>query len=96
MYVVHSSKAKDLSQLSSLGHFLKGSSATLGLTKVKDSCEKIQHLGVKKDESGIQDITDESLCLDKIKKTLDTMKKDYKQAEKHLKKFYGDSELTAP
>ena len=28
-------KEKDLAELSSLGHFLKGSSATLGLTKVK-------------------------------------------------------------
>jgi len=34
-----------LKTLSELGHFLKGSSATLGLTKVKDSCEKIQHYG---------------------------------------------------
>lgn len=90
MYIVHFSKARDLPQLSSLGHFLKGSSATLGLTKVKDSCEKIQHLGVKKDENGTHDITDESLCLDKIKKTLDVMKKDYRQAEIHLTGFYGE------
>ncbi|KAL0640497.1 Phosphorelay intermediate protein [Maublancomyces gigas] len=88
-------KARDLPQLSSLGHFLKGSSATLGLTKVKDSCEKIQHLGVKKDENGTHDITDESLCLDKIKKTLDTMKKDYRQAEVHLTKFYSE-EIDSP
>merc|ERR1712000_228939 len=39
---------EDLEQLSALGHFLKGSSATLGLTKVKDSCEKIQHFGARK------------------------------------------------
>lgn len=37
-----SSKAKNLTELSHLGHFLKGSSATLGFTKVKDECEKIQ------------------------------------------------------
>ncbi|KAI7689245.1 hypothetical protein KC322_g11940, partial [Hortaea werneckii] len=43
---------KDLAQLSALGHFLKGSSATLGLTKVKDSCEKIQHFGAHKDGTG--------------------------------------------
>jgi len=34
---------QDLQELSSLGHFLKGSSATLGLTKVKDMCEEMQH-----------------------------------------------------
>lgn len=84
-------KAKDLSQLSSLGHFLKGSSATLGLTKVKDSCEKIQHFGVKKDEDGTHDIPDEGACLEKIKKTLDVMKEDYRQAEKYLLKFYDDT-----
>lgn len=96
MYFVHFSKARDLPQLSSLGHFLKGSSATLGLTKVKDSCEKIQHLGVKKDENGTHDITDESLSLDKIKKTLDTMKKDYRQAEVHLTKFYSEELGSSP
>lgn len=90
-YVVHLRKAKDLSQLSSLGHFLKGSSATLGLTKVKDSCEKIQHFGIKKDEDGTHDIPDESACLEKIKKTLDVMKEDYRQAEKYLLKFYDDA-----
>jgi len=89
-------EAKDLPQLSSLGHFLKGSSATLGLTEVKDSCEKIQHLGVKKDENGAHDITDESLCLDKIKKTLDVMKKDYHQARVHLARFYGEGEEGLP
>ncbi|KAH0614583.1 uncharacterized protein H6S33_000219 [Morchella sextelata] len=83
-------KQKDLQQLSSLGHFLKGSSATLGLTKVKDSCEKIQHFGVKKDEDGTHDIPDETKCLEKIKKTLDEMKEDYRQAEKYLLKFYDD------
>ena len=36
------SEAKNLTELSHLGHFLKGSSATLGFTKVKDECEKIQ------------------------------------------------------
>ncbi|RPB13493.1 putative multistep phosphorelay regulator 1, partial [Morchella conica CCBAS932] len=87
----NSVKAKDLSQLSSLGHFLKGSSATLGLTKVKDSCEKIQHFGIKKDEDGTHDIPDESACLEKIKKTLDVMKEDYRQAEKYLLKFYDDA-----
>lgn len=76
--------------MSSLGHFLKGSSATLGLTKVKDSCEKIQHFGVKKDEDGTHDIPDETKCLEKIKKTLDEMKEDYRQAEKYLLKFYDD------
>jgi hypothetical protein len=42
----------DLSQLHSLGHFLKGSSATLGLIKVRDSCEMIQNYGDYKNVKG--------------------------------------------
>jgi len=81
-------KAGDLATLSSLGHFLKGSSATLGLTKVKDSCEKIQHYGLKKDEAGIADEPDEAKCLARIKDTLKTVKEEYAEVEKVLKKFY--------
>lgn len=82
-------KEKDLPQLSSLGHFLKGSSATLGLTKVKDSCEKIQHYGQKKDEAGTTDEPDEKLCLERIKDTLEAVKEEYAEVEKVLKKFYA-------
>merc|ERR1712144_82789 len=80
---------KDLATLSSLGHFLKGSSATLGLTKVKDSCEKIQHYGQKKDDEGTEDEPDEDKCLERIKDTLVTVKEEYAEVEKVLKKFYG-------
>ncbi|KAK0102459.1 hypothetical protein ONS95_006078 [Cadophora gregata] len=80
---------KDLATLSSLGHFLKGSSATLGLTKVKDSCEKIQHYGQKKDDEGTEDEPDEDKCLERCKDTLVTVKEEYAEVEKVLKKFYG-------
>jgi len=80
---------KDLATISSLGHFLKGSSATLGLTKVKDSCEKLQHYGQKKDAAGAIDEPDEELCLSRIKDTLVTVKEDYAEVEKVLKKFYA-------
>ncbi|QSZ32855.1 hypothetical protein DSL72_002435 [Monilinia vaccinii-corymbosi] len=79
----------DLATLSSLGHFLKGSSATLGLTKVKDSCEKIQHYGQKKDEAGTADEPDEAKCLARVKETLESVKEEYKEVEKVLKKFYA-------
>ncbi|KAF7927074.1 hypothetical protein BELL_0113g00170 [Botrytis elliptica] len=82
-------KEKDLATLSSLGHFLKGSSATLGLTKVKDSCEKIQHYGQQKDEAGTTDEPDKEKCLARIKETLVSVKEEYKEVEKVLKKFYA-------
>lgn len=80
---------KELKTLSDLGHFLKGSSATLGLTKVKDSCEKIQHLGLKTDESGIKPIS-ETESLTKLKPIIEQVKQEFYDVEKVLKKFYND------
>ncbi|KAF9877792.1 hpt domain-containing protein [Colletotrichum karsti] len=82
---------KDLEKLSQLGHFLKGSSATLGLVKVRDSCEKIQRYGKKENEDGSPE-KDEKLCLDQITKTLEALKTEYEDAEKILKKFYNTTE----
>jgi len=87
----NSLKDGDLQQLSALGHFLKGSSATLGLTKVKDSCEKIQHFGSHKDETGTVDEPDSQKCLDRIKQTLADVKVEYAEVEKVLRKFYEGS-----
>lgn len=83
---------RDLLQLSSLGHFLKGSSATLGLIKLKEACEKIQNLGAGLDASGAGKITDSARSLDEIEKTLEVMKQDYDQVSEFLKSFYGDFE----
>lgn len=82
---------KDLKTLSELGHFLKGSSATLGLTKVKDSCEKIQHFGQMKDETGTKDITEEE-GLKKLKIIIEQAKTEFTDVEKVLKEFYNDEE----
>ncbi|KAH8428316.1 Hpt domain-containing protein [Aspergillus melleus] len=82
---------KKLAELSSLGHFLKGSSATLGLIKVKDACEKIQHFGAGKDETGSTDEPDDEVSLKNIQKTLTQAKKDYKEVEKFLRKYFGES-----
>ncbi|KAK7518763.1 signal transduction histidine kinase [Phyllosticta citriasiana] len=81
---------KDLAQLSQLGHFLKGSSATLGLTKVKDSCEKIQHFGAHKDETGTHSEPDDKVCLERLTKTIAQAKQEFKDVEKVLRKFYHD------
>lgn len=80
--------AKNLDELSKLGHFLKGSSATLGLTKVKDSCEKIQRYGKKENEDGTPE-TDEELCLSRVTDTLKSLKTEYTEAETALKKFFN-------
>ena len=81
---------RDLAQLSALGHFLKGSSATLGLTKVKDSCEKIQHFGAHKDETGTRDEPSDDKCLEKLKATIAQAKEEFREVEKALRRFYHD------
>lgn len=81
---------KDLAQLSALGHFLKGSSATLGLTKVKDSCEKIQHFGAHMDETGTKEEPDDEKCLKNCKTTIEQAKTEFKEVEVALKRFYRD------
>ncbi|KAI4764895.1 histidine containing phosphotransmitter protein [Aureobasidium sp. EXF-3400] len=83
---------KDLAQLSALGHFLKGSSATLGLTKVKDHCEKIQHYGAHKDETGTRDEPDVEVCLDNLKVSIAQAKKEFKVVERLLRRFYHDDD----
>ncbi|KAI9155374.1 putative histidine phosphotransferase HPT1p [Paramyrothecium foliicola] len=80
-------EAKDLEKLSSLGHFLKGSSATLGLVKVRDGCEKIQRFGKNENVDGSPE-PDSALCLERIEEALKVVKTDYKDVEKTLKRYY--------
>ncbi|TPX31396.1 hypothetical protein SmJEL517_g05262 [Synchytrium microbalum] len=52
----------DYTALSKLGHFLKGSSAQIGLAKLKIACEKIQNVGRLLREDGAGSVTvDEAL-----------------------------------
>jgi osomolarity two-component system, phosphorelay intermediate protein YPD1 len=75
--------------LSSLGHFLKGSSAAVGLIKLKASCEKIQNYGNKLDETGSKPIPEDD-ALAKIADVLVIAKQDFRDAEVWLKRFYGE------
>ncbi|KAH8717115.1 signal transduction histidine kinase [Phaeosphaeriaceae sp. PMI808] len=79
-----------LKTLSELGHFLKGSSATLGLTKVKDSCEKIQNFGSMKDETGVKDISEDESCK-RLKATIVQAKKEFAEVKEVLQEFYKDT-----
>lgn len=88
--LIFTRREQELANLSSLGHFLKGSSATLGMTKVKDSCEKIQHYGAHKDDVGQPTSMEDMVLLKKIKATVATVKVEYKEAERILKQFYHD------
>lgn len=79
---------KDFDDLSQLGHFLKGSSATLGLTKVKDACEKIQHC--KEDLPDEKEESEREKSIEGIKKTLKEVQVDYKEVANILRRFFGE------
>ncbi|WVQ85096.1 hypothetical protein IAT38_007260 [Cryptococcus sp. DSM 104549] len=80
---------EDLTKLSSLGHFLKGSSAALGIVKVQGSCEQMQHYGNLRDEEAGTDLKPEE-ALARIKGLLAACKKDYEAAKKWMKKLYEE------
>jgi len=83
---------KDLDQLSALGHFLKGSSATLGLIKLKDSCEKIQHFGSRLLADGTTKEPDDKKSLERCHETIEQAREEFDEAEKVLRKFFEDDE----
>lgn len=80
-------ESSELEKLSSLGHFLKGSSATLGLVHVRDGCEKIQRYGKNENLDGSSE-PDSKLCLERITEAIETVKKDYYEVKKALEKYY--------
>lgn len=84
-------EAEELEKLSELGHFLKGSSATLGLVKVRDGCEKIQRYGKQENLDGSPE-KDVKVCLEQIKSALTTVKADYEKVEKGLRSFYAEDD----
>ncbi|WFD25929.1 Phosphorelay intermediate protein [Malassezia nana] len=79
-----------LAELSTLGHFLKGSSAAVGVIKVRDSCEAIQHYGNCHEADGTTPLP-ENVALDRLRDTVATVKKEYEEAERALRAFFGDA-----
>jgi len=77
-------KAKDFDELSSLGHYLKGSSATIGLIKIRDACEAIQNLGKGVDSR----VRDEDETMELIRKNLLVIIDGHREAEKYMKNLY--------
>lgn len=62
------------------------------MTKVKDSCEKIQHFGARKDETGTEEQPDDAKSLRSIDATIAQAKREFEEAEKLLRKFYHDGD----
>ncbi|KAK7048158.1 signal transduction histidine kinase [Favolaschia claudopus] len=80
---------ENLPELSSLGHFLKGSSAALGISKVQAGCEKMQYYGELRDGAAGKELTSTE-ALDKIKATLLAAKDQHAAAEQWFKKWFKE------
>ncbi|QEU61110.1 Ypd1 [Kluyveromyces lactis] len=80
----HIKTDKNLDQLGQLGHFLKGSSASLGLQRIAWVCERIQNYGQKREGSGITD--DNYIQL--IQNSLDLARKEFDSAKNELGQYY--------
>lgn len=78
-------KEKDLERLSSLGHFLKGSSAALGVSRVQSSCEQIQNYGQLREDNKV---IKEDDAIAKISTILARARGEYQIAKDWLEKFF--------
>lgn len=78
--------SNDLPLLSRLGHFLKGSSAALGLLRMRQTCELIQHYGNCKESNGISPI-EHDVALGRVVKIMAITKNEYEMAIQYLNDF---------
>ena len=84
------SASKDLDRLSKLGHFLKGSSASVGLIAVSKHCASMQNLGSCRDaESGTKKIS-EGDALKEIEALMKDLTAEQGRAKKWLEEFYKE------
>lgn len=77
----------DLAALSSLGHYLKGSAASLGLVKIQEQCERIQNYGLKKDFDGL--LNDRS-WKDAIKEALEKAREEFVNARTFFSEHFNE------
>ncbi|KAG9023612.1 hypothetical protein FRB95_012725 [Tulasnella sp. JGI-2019a] len=79
---------KDLGKLSILGYSVMGTSATLGVTNVQATCEKIQLNGHLKEDDGRGDL-DEDGALERIELPVERVYGEFDEAKKWFDRFYA-------
>jgi osomolarity two-component system phosphorelay intermediate protein YPD1 len=84
-----------LQELSKKGHFLKGSSASIGLCKVKTLCEAIQHLGMNKDPFNGMTLIPNEEALAKISHFIPILNELLFISKKTLDEMFGSVEEAA-
>ncbi|GAA5956641.1 hypothetical protein JCM8115_000633 [Rhodotorula mucilaginosa] len=81
-------ETRDLEVLSARGHFLKGSSAALGLRRVQHSCEALQHFGKCLDAHGEGPECDDDEALRRCRILLGRLVREQKDAKEWLENFF--------
>lgn len=78
----------EMYELGRLGHFLKGSSAALGITQLRACCERVQYFGDLKDPANHeQTVTKDHASLE-IGKLLIKAQEEYMRARQFFHDFY--------
>lgn len=91
-------KEKDLDKLSSLGHYLKGSAAALGLVTVAEQCERIQNYGHRNncddfelsDDGVPKDEAQDSYWLALVKDAMEKVQDAFKELKAALNEYFGE------
>ncbi|KAI3632575.1 hypothetical protein MIR68_009681 [Amoeboaphelidium protococcarum] len=83
---------QDYAQVSRLGHFLKGSASALGITKLKSTCEKIQHCGEQKEGTPFSGMSVDQCAL-KLQEMIKDLDIQAAEAKIHFKKQLGYKDL---
>lgn len=74
---------REFDKLANLGHYLKGSSAAIGVLKVKASCERIQHCN----QTSLE--IPSSAKLEEMANMLNAVRSENAEAREYIKKHYG-------
>lgn len=88
-------KSKNLEKLSSLGHYLKGSAAALGLKSISTQCERIQNYGHRvnfdnfKPEKDVDEETDE-FWITLIQDAVNKAKSGFEESKAALDEYFED------
>lgn len=88
-------KSKNLEKLSSLGHYLKGSAAALGLKSISTQCERIQNYGHRvnfdnfKPEKDVDKETDE-FWITLIQDAVNKAKSGFEESKAALDEYFED------
>jgi HPt (histidine-containing phosphotransfer) domain-containing protein len=87
--LVFPSAKKDLDALSSQGHFLKGLAATIGASRLPETCGKVEQYALLRGGKTEAATLTKEAALEKIQPLLKQAREEHKIAEAWLKKFYA-------